>query len=795
MVLPSSYDSKISEPKWQKYWEEKGIYAFDKDSKKRIYSIDTPPPTVSGKMHIGHSFSYSQQDFVARYKRMAGFNVFYPYGTDDNGLATERLVEKLNNVRSVAMKRDEFIKLCLATLDKIRPDFVQDWKNLGVSCDFSIFYSTINEHCRRLSQKSFIDLYKAGREYRKRTPFMWCPECQTAIAQVEMKDKEMASQFVYMKFDTSIGEPIIIATTRPELMAACVMVHVHPDDKRYKKFVGGKAKLPLFDREVEIMANPDVDMEFGSGAVYHCTFGDMDDVEWVERYKVPVVEILNKDGTLNEKAGKYNGLSAKKAREMIIADLEKEGRLIKAEPIKHIVNVHERCDCAIEILMTDQWFVRYMDLREQFLKNGAEMQWFPEHMKVRLDNWIKGLKWDWCISRQRHFGVPFPVWYCRDCGHIIVAREADLPVDPVEDKPPVSKCEVCGCSELIAEKDVLDTWATSSLSPQLAVELFKGDKVYAKLFPMDLRPQAHDIITFWLFNTMVKSQLHYNVNPWKNVMISGFALDPHGKKMSKSKGNTVEPQVVIEKFSADCLRFWAAGSKLGEDLPFQEKDLVTGKKMITKLWNAFRFVHMHLGDFDHKKPELEVMDQWVLAELGEVIAECTDAFESYEYSKAKAEAELFFWKVFCDYYLEIVKDRLYNADKRGGAARRSAQFALYECMLSMLRLLAPILPFVTEEIYQSYFREVEGKASVHLLEWPKGLEVKSNALETGRRFVGVVAEVRKFKSDNKLSMGAALARIVLPLKDKKLEIVLDDLKAVTRAEVIEFEGDRVWVQL
>lgn len=594
-MAKNNIDFKEIEERWKKFWEKEEIYKFNPKSKKPIYSIDTPPPTVSGKMHIGHAFSYSQQDFIARFRRMFGGNVFYPFGTDDNGLATIRLIEKIKKVKAFDLGREKFVKLVLETLKKeLRPEYISDWKNIGMSCDWNIFYTTIDKHCQRISQRSFIDLYKKGREYRKRTPFMWCPECQTSIAQVEMKDKNMKSNFVYIKLNTSLGKPITIATTRPELMPACVAVHVHPSDKRYKKFVGQKAKLPLFGHEVEIYSNEDVDMEFGSGAVYHCTFGDMDDVEWINRMKIKPLEVMNKDGTFNEKAGKYKGMKSEEARKKIIEDLKKLGVIEKIEPMEHVVNTHERCDTPIEILMTEQWFIKYLDLKKQMLVWGNKLEWHPRYMKVRYDNWVKGLKYDWSISRQRYFGIPIPVWYCKKCGEIIVAEESQLPVNPLKDKPK-KKCK-CGSNEFEGDKDVLDTWATSSLTPDIVRELMPKN-LQAKLYPMSLRPQAHGIITFWLFNTVVKGNLHHGKNPFEKVMISGYVLDPEGKKMSKSKGNVIAPQEIVSKYGADALRFAAAGGKLGDDISYQEKDVITGKKFAIKLMNATNFVFMNLKDW------------------------------------------------------------------------------------------------------------------------------------------------------------------------------------------------------
>jgi valyl-tRNA synthetase len=778
-MFPKDYNFRESEEKWQAYWEKEGIFKFNPESEKPVFSIDTPPPTVSGKMHLGHAFSYSQQDFVIRFKRMNGFEIFYPFGTDDNGLATIRLVEKEKGVKGTEMGRKEFVNLVLETLKTVRPKYIHDWKRIGMSCDWSIYYTTINEHCQKISQKSFIDLYNAGRIYRKRTPFLWCPECQTSIAQVEMKDKQQESRFVYMKFDTSIGEQITIATTRPELLPACVMMHVHPQDERYKKFIGAKARIPFFNREVDIMANTDVDPAFGSGAVYHCTFGDMDDVEWMEKYRIPPIEIMNKDGRLNEKAGKYAGMNSHEARNAIIDDMKHENRIEKIEKITHVVNVHERCGAEMEILMTEQWFIRYLDLKRQFLDAGRRMKWYPAFMRSRYDNWIKGLKWDWNISRQRSFGVPVPVWFCEKCGEVMLPEEIDLPVDPMVDKPKHA-CK-CGSRAFRGDHDVLDTWATSSLTPQIAASLFP--QVYAKLYPMSLRPQAHDIITFWLFNTVVKSQMHNTVNPWKDIMISGWALDPHGKKMSKSKGNVIEPQTLTEKYGADSLRFWAAGSKLGEDLPYQEKDFITGSKFVTKLWNASKFTLMHLKDYKPDKPEkFTEIDKWILSKISNIIKASTIAFGKYEYSKAKVETENFFWHTFCDYYLEIAKDRLYNSSAYEQWEVDSAKYTLYYVLLSILKLMAPIMPHITEEIYHLYFAKAEDKKSIHISAWPQldSSLASRKAEKAGDMAIDVIAAIRKFKSANSMPMPQPLKAVTIA--SNAVRPVLRDIQKTMKIE-------------
>jgi valyl-tRNA synthetase len=783
MDLPKRYSPQESEKRWMEFWEKEKIYAFDPEKNDEIYSIDTPPPTVSGNMHLGHTFSYSQQDFVARFQRMSGKSVFYPFGTDDNGLATERLIEKLKKVKGQFMDRSKFVSLCLKTLEEIRPDFIQDWKMIGISADYDISYTTIDSHSQKISQNSFLELYNMGRIYRKRAPFVWCPECQTAIAQVEMKDSERDSNLVYMKFDTSNAGQITIATTRPELLPACVAIHIHPDDKRYNKFIGKKAKIPFSDREVTINANKDVDPEFGSGVVYNCTYGDMDDVKWVEDFKIEPIEIMNKNGTLNEKAGRFNGLHIKKARKAVIDALKEEGRIEKIEPIKHVVNVHERCETDIEILTTDQWFIKYLDLKKEFISYGRKINWYPSHMRARYENWIDGLKWDWNISRQRHFGVPIPVWYCKKCSGIVIADETKLPVDPLKDQP--NKSCKCGSNEFIGEKDVLDTWATSSLTPDIALQIFKDKKVYSRMHPMSLRPQAHDIITFWLFNTVVKSYFHHKDVPWKNIMISGWALDPHGKKMSKSKGNVVDPRETIKRYSADAIRFWAAGSSLGDDLPYQEKDLVTGIKFTTKLWNASKFAFMHLDGYKHNRPKnIEVMDTWILSKLSNVIDESTKYFNNYEYSHTKLEVEKFFWRDFCDNYLEIIKDRVYNPDKRGVEEKLSAQYTIYTVLLSVIKLMAPITPYITEELYQAYFRKHETKKSIHITDWPMPDKIDKTAIEAGDLFINALQQIRKFKADNKMSMKDPLKNISIKgsIPIASFNKIKDDLLATVKVE-------------
>jgi len=780
--MESRYDHRVIEPKIREFWEKNRVFAFNERTTRKIFAVDTPPPTISGAMHLGHAFSYSQQDFMVRFMRMRGNEIYYPFGTDDNGLATDRLIEKMKKVRSADMDRGEYVKLVLKTLGEIRPGFVRVWKDLGISCDFSYYYTTIDDHCRRISQKSFIDLYKMGREYRKEAPTLWCPECRMAIAQVEMKDKELTSSFKDIAFKIG-GEDVVIATTRPELLPACVAVFVHPDDGRYKKYVGKKAAVPLMGMEVPVLADAKVDQDKGTGMVMCCTFGDQTDIEWYLEHKLPMRVVLTKDGKMNERAGKYAGMFIKEARKRIIEDL-READLLRGEtPIKHMVNTHERCGTEIEILNAKCWFIKYLDLRGEFIKLGGEMRWHPDFMRVRYDNWIKGLKWDWCISRQRHYGVPFPVWYCRKCGEPMLADEGDLPVDPLTDKPK-GKCK-CGSKDFEPERDVMDTWATSSMSPQLALQLVKDEKTRKRMYPMGLRPQAHDIITFWLFNTVVKSWLHYKTVPWKDIAISGFVLDPYGVKMSKSKGNAIAPEGVIDKCGADALRFWAGGSRLGEDLSYQEKDIVTGQKTMTKLWNASRFLSINIKTKPAKPKKLAVVDRWILHSLNNLIKDATVHFEGYDYSQTKMGTEGFFWREFCDNYLEMIKYRLYGGDDA------SARYTLYVVLLDILKLFAPIIPYITEEIYQEMFAEHEKDVSIHVSPWPEVREefVDEEAFKAGELAKKIIAALRQWKAGQKMALNADVSNITIDCssEDKKIiESVKEDIMGTMKVKAVGF---------
>ncbi len=794
------YDAQKVEQKIRRFWEKEKIFKFDFKRKGRVFSIDTPPPYVSGAMHIGHAFSYAQQDFIVRFRRMSG-NVFYPFGTDDNGLPTERFVEKINKIKSKSMSRAKFIELCLKTIKKMTPGFVQDYKDLGISADYDIYYSTIDKNAQKVSQKSFVDLFKKREIYKKEFPTLWCPECQTSIAQAELEDKEKETTLNYIKGKMEDGSFIIYATTRPELHPGCIgisldqkgdYVKVKRDGgetwilskdavKEMKKefpmdiiekfkgkdLLGKKVEIKFSEQPVYISHDISAKTGYGTGVVYYCSYGGLDCVLWLTRHsEAKIISVMSESGIYTK--GPCKGMRSDAAREKILELLDKEGYLIKKEKMKHSANVHDKCGTPVEYIQTEQWFIKILDKKKKLIEQGKKIKWYPEFMFKRYENWVNGLEWNWSISRDRHFGVPIPVWECR-CGKIILPEENELPVDPLQVK---KKCSKCG--EIAkGEERVLDTWATSSLTPQIASSLI-NNKVK---IPYSLRPQAHDIIRTWAFYTIVKSLLHENKIPWENIMVSGF-VTLGGKKMSKSKGTGVQPHEVFEKYGADALRFWASGSKLGEDLNYQEKDLIAGKRFATKLWNASRFVFMNLKDYDGKKPKkLEKIDELFLGKLNFLIRDCTKYFEKYEYSKARAETDKFFWHDFCDNYLEIVKKRVY---KGKGGKRASAQYGLYQSLLTILKLIAPIMPFITEEIYQNYFRKFERKKSVHISKWPEAGKIGDS--KEFDLFIRILSKVRQAKTKVKKSMNAEIDLSIDKKDYARLDGMIEDLKDVVNAK-------------
>lgn len=740
--MEDRYDPKELEQKIARYWKENETYKFHRKSKK-VYAIDTPPPTISGFIHVGHLFSYSQADFMARYKRMQGYSVFYPFGLDNNGLPTELLVEKQNNITAEYVGREKFVELVETTIKDYEKMYIELFKRFGISVDWDYYYTTIGKDTQKISQYSFMELYKMGRAYRKETPTIWCPKDKTALSQMELEDKNLKSKFIKIRFSPEV----IIATTRPEMLPACVAIFVHPEDKKNSKLIGKKVKVPIFGQQVEIKADRRVNPEKGTGVVMCCTFGDLTDIEWYKAYNLPLKIIIDEKGQMLDPY--FKGKKIRDARSFIIEELKSKGYVLEEKEIEHAVNVHERCKTEIEFIVKKQWYIRYLDMKEKLLELGNQLKWHPDYMKVRYENWVNGLQWDWAISRQRYFGIPFPVWYCKKCDEPMLPEKRDLPVNPLSNKPK-AKCK-CGSAEFIPEQDVLDTWATSSLTPLINLRWSLDDEI-KEIYPMSLRPQAHDIISFWLFTTVVKCYLHTGKLPWTDAMISGYGLDQHGRPIHKSAGNAIEPLPIAEKYGADALRYWASSARLGEDASFQEKDVITGSRLANKLWNVAKLVSKNKTESKEVK---NIMDKWILARLMEVIKQATAMFEEYNYSGAKRVIEEFFW-FFCDNYLEFIKYRIYNNGE-------SPNYALNTVFLSLLKMFAPFLPYLTEQIYLDLYKQDNKESSIHLSRWPEFDQklYDKEILQDGDKIQKAIAYIRQWKHSNGLALNAEINEITV----------------------------------
>ncbi|MGM0404849.1 MAG: valine--tRNA ligase [Thermoplasmatota archaeon] len=763
------------ENKWLERWEDSDIYRFDPDSDKPIFSIDTPPPTISGRMHIGHAFSYTQMDMIARYKRMKGYNVFYPWGFDDNGIATELYVKNETGVDPKDVGREKFIDLCLKESKKLEDDLERKWKRVGTFPDYDIFYRTIDERSRKTSQKSFIELYKMGREYRKEAPTLWCPHCETAISQVETEDLEKGGSFNDITFDIKEGGHLTISTTRPELLPACVAVFVHPDDKQNSDLIGKTAIVPLFEQEVPILEDEKVDMETGTGVVMCCTFGDQTDIDWWYAHDLPLRIAIDETGHMTEKAEEYSGLGVHEARKMILDDLKSVDKLGEQWEITHDVNVHERCDTPIEFLVTKQWFIKYLDLREKYLEVGEDLNWYPEHMKVRYDNWVKSLKWDWCISRQRFHGIPFPVWYCKECGEVKLAEDEQLPVNPLVDEP-IGSCEECGGNDFEPEEDVLDTWATSSLTPYIATRWIDDSQLFDKVFPFTLRPQSHDIISFWAFNTIVKSLFHSEEKPWDDIMIHGYLMLPGGKAFSSSRGIIIDPEEVAEEHGADTIRYLSGSSRPGEDAEFEKKWLKRGQRIRTKFWNIQQFIKNSIQTKIEDMPKLKIVDRWLLTKYSKVVKKATRYMDEYRYDKALKEVEYFLWHVLADHYIEMIKHRIYNKKDK------AAEFTLYHVGLGLTKMLAPIMCFITEEVYHQNYKRFEEKESVHVTSWPTEILIDEDAEIQGEIVKDIIAGVRNWKSEKGIPLNENIGELKVITSSKGIQENEDDILNTVKAE-------------
>jgi valyl-tRNA synthetase len=871
------------EAKWSAVWERDHVYRFERSApRERVYSIDTPPPTVSGSLHVGHVFSYTHTDAIARFQRMRGMEVFYPMGWDDNGLPTERRVQNHFGVRCdpsvpydpsftlagqaadqasekepVSVSRPNFVELCLQLTESDEQVFESLWRTLGLSVDWSMTYTTIGRLAQRISQRSFIGLLARGAAYQLEAPTLWDVDFQTAVAQAELEDRERPGAMHRVRFVPAMdgaapgsdsaapADPAgtgaaeaLIETTRPELIPACVALLAHPDDERHRALVGTDVLTPLFGTRVPVLTHPLVEREKGTGLVMVCTFGDLTDVTWWRELGLPVRSVLGPDGRLSEVPwgtpgwesedlerarhdyAELEGRTINQARRRIVELLEQSGDLIgEPQPVTRAVKFFEKGERPVEIVTSRQWFIRTLEHREQLLARGRELQWHPPYMRARLEDWINGLTGDWCVSRQRFFGVPFPVWYPLDAdGNVlydqpIAALAEQLPIDPSTDVPDGYEAAQRGQPDgFVGDPDVMDTWATSSLTPQIAGQAGEDDELFAKVFPMDLRPQAHDIIRTWLFSTVLRSQLDYDEPPWANAAISGWVLDPDRKKMSKSKGNVVTPMHLLEEYGADAVRYWAASGRPGTDTAFDAQQMKVGRRLAVKLLNASKFA---LADLPVAAQTLtHPLDRALIARLAAVVTEATDSFERYDYARALERAESFFWW-YCDFYLELVKGRRYDPNPQASA---SVSLALQLSLSVFQRLFAPFLPFACEEVW-SWWQE----GSVHRAAWPDAGElaaagggsrpdagpsgsdgeadagaVEELALEVT---ADVLREVRKAKSQAKRPMRAPVKRVLVRDTAERLTALAlgeDDLLqagSIERLERLESDDGELAVEV
>ncbi|MGA0163105.1 MAG: valine--tRNA ligase [Bdellovibrionota bacterium] len=849
--LPKHFEYQEKEKFWDQEWQNLKLFEFQESSSKEIFSIDTPPPTVSGSLHIGHIFSYTQTDVIARFQRMIGKNVFYPIGWDDNGLPTERRVQNMFHIRcdatlpyeknleiqpasakdkkekQRAVSRGNFIEICQKLTQEDEKTFLELFRRIGLSVDWREEYSTINDHCRKLAQYSFLDLFEKNLVYSLEAPTMWDVDFQTAVAQAEVEDRMTAGAYHHIRFGVDDStESFVIATTRPELLPACVAVTAHPDDSRYKHLFGKKAVTPAFFAPVEIFPSELVDPEKGTGILMVCTFGDATDVVWWREKKLALRQVLNSSGCFDQiRFGSGNfpslrpdvansfyeniaGRYVKQARSKIIEILKDPSSSsstpseapLQGEPsaIQHAVKFYEKGDRPLEYITTRQWFVRLMQNKEKLLEMGEKIQWHPNFMKTRFRNWTENLQIDWCISRQRYFGVPFPVWYGLDenakpdFSKIYLPHKDQLPIDPMTSAPTgFDESQRNQANGFTGDLDVFDTWFTSSLTPQIGSGWINDPKRHAELFPMSMRPQAHEIIRTWAFYTIAKALLHENTIPWKDIAISGWILDPDRKKMSKSQGNVVTPMHLIEEYGADAIRYWSSSARLGVDTTFDEKVFKIGRRLVTKIFNASKFVLSQEGS---EAPISNAIDQSFLFQLRALVTRATSAMNEFNYAQSLQETERFFWNYFTDTYIELVKNRAKNTSNLSD--QNSAVTTLRFSLKVLLRLFAPTLPYICDEVWSWSFAKETGLQSVHQATWPDLKDFQEIAENQNSDSFLVAMEcmnqIHKFKTENQISIGTGMNQLKIiasPNDEALLKLALGDLRAATRIENIEITAN------
>lgn len=789
--MPKAYNPAESEAKWQRFWTDLKLYAFDRLDKDRpTYSIDTPPPYPSGDFHMGNALNWCYIDFVARYKKLRGFNVHFPQGWDCHGLPTEVRAEKAYKIRKRDVSVKEFKELCIKLTNEYIEKMKRAMKAMGFSMDWSLEYRTMDPSYYRATQLSFLVLYGKGYIYRGEHPVNWCPRCETAIAEAEVTYLERESELNYIIFGSGESR-ILIATTRPELLPACVAVAVNPNDERYKSRIETEVEVPLVGRKVKIIADGDVDPDFGTGVVMVCTFGDKTDVKWQKKYDLPDISLITEDGHINEAGGKYKGLSIKDARSSIITDLKGKDLVTKTDKIIQSTGACWRCDTPVEIISRMQWFMKTRPMIKDVLDWTEKVNWIPTFSKHRMTDWARSLDWDWVISRQRIFATPIPVWYCRNCGQVLVAEREWIPTDPRFEPPRAARCSRCSSSEFIGENDVMDTWMDSSITCPVHAGWPDDEESMRRLFPADLQPNGLDIIRTWDYYLMVKNLALFQKAPYKTVLVNGMVRGADGRMMHKSFGNYVEAYEAISKYGADPLRQWAAGgAATGYDLPFNCSEVEYGKKFLTKLWNAARFALSNLKDFDMTDSEPEPIDQWILSKLEILTISATEAYENFQFNTALDGIRKFTWHVFCDQYLEAVKHRLYSTNGSVAKRRKAAQYALNRCLLRIIQLLAPICPHITEEIYQNTPSFKNGPRSIHLLPWPQpdSKMVNEKAERDGDVILALVSEIRRRKSEQQISLKAPVKSIQIYADKEYLEAISrcrEDIANITHADTLE----------